>query len=154
MANTDNQPDLLSESVNKEDGGLISVSHTQAHDGQPSASEDNDKQSETPSATSSSVPVKDPDMSISAPPSNAETRPATCPTRPTLVQLGSSTTQPSSSTSPHPHKKFNAVNINKKFLEKNSPAAMATATSASTMSKASTSMCEHPPFLSHIFVFF
>ncbi len=148
MANTVHQPDLLSESTTKEEEPHVSEPLPQGNiDQQPSVNEDTDKQSETetPSATSlSSVAVKDPILSTSTTPvSSAETRPATGPTRPALVQLGSSSSQPSSSTNLHPPKKFNAVNIKKKFLEKNSAAAMATATSASPTSKSSSSICEH-----------
>lgn len=49
-----------------------------------------------------------------------ESKPSQNPARPLLVQLGSnSATGPSAA--PHP-KRFSAVNINKKFLEKNSSA--------------------------------
>lgn len=142
MANTDQQTILLSESNSKEEV-KVSVAHAEGRAGPSSAtaSEEVNKDSETPSTTSSSVASKASTSPTSTSTSTAETRPANAPTRPTLVQLGSSSTQPSS-TAPHPHKKFNAVNINKKFLEKNSAAAMATASSASTAGKSIHSMCK------------
>lgn len=58
------------------------------------------------------------------------------PSRPSLVPLSSANVQTSSVTpvAPHP-KRFNAVNINKKFLEKNTASGSATTTSASSTTK-------------------
>jgi hypothetical protein len=60
------------------------------------------------------------------------------PARPSLVPLGSSNVQPSPSTSVGPHpKRFSAVNINKKFLEKTTASGLpANTSSASSMAKA------------------
>ena len=60
------------------------------------------------------------------------------PARPSLVPLGSSNLQPSPSTSAGPHpKRFSAVNINKKFLEKTTASGLpANTSSASSMAKA------------------
>jgi hypothetical protein len=134
MANTDQDPILLSESNTTEE---VRVSVPPADEGAApaSASQEPGNVSETVSIASSSATPKD---SNSAPPSAAETRPASTPARPTLVQLGSQ----SSTSASHPHKKFNAVNINKKFLEKNSAAAMATTSSASASNKSTGSMCK------------
>ncbi len=55
------------------------------------------------------------------------------PSRPSLVPLGSSHGQPSLSTPTAHPKRFSAVNINKKFLEKN------TATGSSTSSSSTSS---------------
>jgi len=60
------------------------------------------------------------------------------PARPSLVPLGSSSVQPTPSTSVGPHpKRFSAVNINKKFLEKTTASGLpANTSSASSMAKA------------------
>ena len=60
------------------------------------------------------------------------------PARPSLVPLGSSNLQPTPSTSVGPHpKRFSAVNINKKFLEKTTASGLpANTSSASSMAKA------------------
>lgn len=58
------------------------------------------------------------------------------PSRPSLTPLGSTHTQSSTLTpvAPHP-KRFNAVNINKKFLEKNTASGSAAASATSSTSK-------------------
>lgn len=58
------------------------------------------------------------------------------PPRPSLVPLGSTHTQSSTLTpvAPHP-KRFSAVNINKKFLEKNTASGSAAASSTSSTAK-------------------
>ena len=60
------------------------------------------------------------------------------PARPSLVPLGSSNVQPTPSPSVGPHpKRFSAVNINKKFLEKTTASGLpANTSSASSMAKA------------------
>lgn len=71
------------------------------------------------------------------------------PSRPSLVPLGSS--QSSNSTAaPHP-KKFSAVNVNKKFLEKTAQAASATPSSASSAAKLNAAIARPtaPPIASH-----
>ena len=66
------------------------------------------------------------------------------PSRPSLVPLGSTHTQTSTLTpvAPHP-KRFSAVNINKKFLEKNttSGSAASSATSSAAKSGAPSGQC-------------
>lgn len=139
MANTEQESTLPSESNTKEEIP-VSVPPADAGAGPTSVNEEASNVSETVSTTLSSVTSKDWNSTLT---SMAETRPANTPARPTLVQLGSQ----SSTSASHPHKKFNAVNINKKFLEKNSPAAMASTSSASASSKSTSSMCK-------LFVFF
>ncbi|KAJ3500314.1 hypothetical protein NLJ89_g9855 [Agrocybe chaxingu] len=65
-----------------------------------------------------------------------DSQPSGPPSRPSLVPLGSSHAQTSSSTpvAPHP-KRFSAVNINKKFLEKNTASGSATTSSSSSITK-------------------
>jgi len=66
------------------------------------------------------------------------------PSRPSLVPLGSSHGQPplSTPTAPHP-KRFSAVNINKKFLEKNTATGSSTSTSSTSSNmKVGNSACK------------
>ena len=77
-----------------------------------------------------------------APVPSVSTTPASAvspsPTRPALVQLNSSqshsgSSTPTVATAPHP-KKFSSININKKFLEKTTPASGAASAMATTSS--------------------
>jgi hypothetical protein len=136
MANPEQKPTLLSESHSK-----VEVESDDAHAlgrvAASSATEEPNSRSETPQLPAQ-VPAQD---SSSAGSSPSESRPSVVSTRPTLVQLGSAVAQY------HPPKKFNAVNINKKFLEKNSAAAaMVTASSVSAATKSGSSICEFLPF--------
>lgn len=74
---------------------------------------------------------------------SVDIRPNSNPARPSLVQLGSNLAQGSSATSPHP-KRFSAVNINKKFLEKNSSTSGPSLVSqGSTATKSGGPICEN-----------
>lgn len=75
----------------------------------------------------------------SAPTAAADSKPSSNPTRPSLVQLGQGT-----STTPSQPKRFSAVNINKKFLEKNSTTSGPSPTSSgSTVAKTGSPICEN-----------
>ncbi|CAA7264733.1 unnamed protein product [Cyclocybe aegerita] len=67
---------------------------------------------------------------------STDSQPSGPPSRPSLVPLGSGHAQTASSTpvAPHP-KRFSAVNINKKFLEKNTASGSATTSSSSSITK-------------------
>ena len=87
--------------------------------------------------TASSSSVSAPSSATTTP---AHTQPSGQPARPSLVPLGSSQSSISTTTA-HP-KKFSAVNVNKKFLEKTAQAASASASSASSSAKASAAVGE------------
>ncbi|KXN83574.1 hypothetical protein AN958_01139 [Leucoagaricus sp. SymC.cos] len=128
MANTVDSPVLLEQSHSTDEVSVSAPSALGQSDAAASASDPPTISTETP------LPPKDSSSSSSA----TDSRPAVAPLRPTLVQLGSGSTQ---APAHYPLKKFNAVNINKKFLEKNSAvAALATASSASAASKTSSSI--------------
>jgi serine/arginine repetitive matrix protein 2 len=106
----------VKEKVLESEGGVVEVAEMRhAEDGSSSVAVDVEKTiSQNPSDTPANAP----------------------PPRPSLVPLGSSNPQSSglTPTAPHP-KKFNTVNISKKFLERNSSAS-ASVTSASHSSTA------------------
>jgi hypothetical protein len=130
MANTDHNPVLLDQVQVQLEAPLQPSSGALSPSEQPEASPQ-------PPAT---APAKD----LSSSP--ADSRPNAAPARPTLVQLGSATSQPLQH---HPPKKFNAVNINKKFLEQTSAAAaLATASAASAANKSNSTICELSSFFS------
>ncbi|KAF5356280.1 hypothetical protein D9756_004224 [Leucocoprinus leucothites] len=130
MANSDHQPALLQVSNNEVDVQL-EAPHTQSSSGTLS-------QGELTPFPSESSPAPAKDSSETASTSHSRTNPPS--TRPTLVQLGSGNSQ---SQTHHPPKKFNAVNINKKFLEQTSAAAAMATTSPSAANK-STSTISRP----------
>lgn len=79
----------------------------------------------SPATMNASDQADNPDLqtaplhSVSTPPTSAV---SPSPTRPALIQLNSSgSSTPTVATAPHP-KKFSSININKKFLEKTTPA--------------------------------
>lgn len=82
-----------------------------------------------------------------------EARPSAAPYRPLLVPLGPSTAPPSTSSTPTPQphpKRFSAVNINKKFLEKNAVSSSSLPPVSNTIvSKPGTPACGLIP---HLFV--
>lgn len=90
--------------------------------------------------SSTLVAVADPLVEKTTFQNSSDTLPNAPPPRPSLVPLGSSNPQGSglTTTASHP-KKFNTVNISKKFLERNSStSASATSTSHSSAAKSGT----------------
>lgn len=124
MANTDTATPALSTGTSSDGNEPVTE---QRVDGASTAEAPKDSPS---SATTTASPP-----SVSASNSSATTpqpQPSTPSARPSLVPLGSS----QSSTTSHP-KKFSAVNVNKKFLEKTAQAASATASATSSSAKSS-----------------
>jgi len=111
----------VKEKVVESEGGVVEAA------GEKSAG---DRSSPTPSVAST-------DPHVEKTSSQTDAQQTAPPPRPSLVPLGSSHTQTSSSTpvAPHP-KRFSAVNINKKFLEKNTASGSAATLSSSSNSKA------------------
>ena len=105
----------VKEKVLESEGGVVEVAEIRhAEDGSSAADDEEKRISQNHSDTPANAP----------------------PPRPSLVPLGSSNPQSSGLTPTVPHpKKFNAVNITKKFLARNSPGS-APVTSASHSSTA------------------
>ena len=105
----------------------------------------------SPATMNASDQADNPDLqtaplhSVSTPPTSAV---SPSPTRPALVQLNSSqshsgSSTPTVTTAPHP-KKFSSFNINKKFLEKTTPApgvASAMVTNSSSTKSSGNGIC-------------
>ena len=122
MAHTTKVTALLPDSSGKEvtekvlesEGGAVEVAETRHVEDGSSVAVADEHAEKAISQNSSDIPANAP------------------PPRPSLVPLGSSNPQP---TAPHP-KKFNTVNISKKFLERNSSASTSvTSTSHSSTAK-------------------
>ncbi|TFK41350.1 hypothetical protein BDQ12DRAFT_436340 [Crucibulum laeve] len=133
MANSDKAPQLVEQLTSKEEKETAVKEGGRREDGEGAGS---NGPTEGMSATPF-VAVADPSAKTTS--TSMSSQSSTSSTRPSLVQLstsnapGSSTTTPAA---PHP-KKFSAVNINKKFLEKNYSASGSTpAASTSSVAKA------------------
>ncbi|KAF8807227.1 hypothetical protein BYT27DRAFT_6560143 [Phlegmacium glaucopus] len=103
------------------------------------------KDVEDGSSSTPSVAVADPHVEKTISQNSSDTQGHAPPPRPSLVPLGSSNPQGSglTPTAPHP-KKFNTVNITKKFLERNSSASTSTTSSSNSSAAKSGSPVARP----------
>jgi serine/arginine repetitive matrix protein 2 len=137
MAHTDQLPTVSPQQSGKEGHGPVEEISGRGGEGSSGGTRVDDRAAANVSLEASDVS----EMSTSA--AAADTRPASNPARPSLVQLGSSAGQGTLATSPHP-KRFSAVNINKKFLEKNSTTSGSSpASTSSTATKTGGPTCEN-----------
>ncbi|KAF8168297.1 hypothetical protein B0H34DRAFT_684989 [Crassisporium funariophilum] len=137
MAHTTQDTTLLPESTGKEVKEKVVESERGVVEG-AEAKHVQDGSSSTPF-----VAASDPHVEKTSSLNLTDAQPVAPPSRPSLVPLGSSHASLVAPAAPHP-KRFSAVNINKKFLEKNSSASGSAATSSHSSTTKSGSPVARP----------